>query len=308
MEMTQVPNSWELASLICKFLFYLGAAASLGSAVALCLYNDGRRATVQRLMFYQLIGGFIGFQAVLVNFLVQVGLVNNAGIGGAFDWFMAEILLDTPLGDLSFLRLAGFALVIANSVYFLRRLTRITTSPSLRFYRQAFTAVGLGFILLLVSFRHGGHVSVLATNVQLALAVHFTGFAIWIGCLYPLLVASTSEDISSLQITLRRFGDHALVFVGVLLVAGLWLAWNVLHSVADLIETPYGRALSFKLLLVAAIMGIAAVNKLKLVPALLENSGVRNFQKSLQLELGVAATLLMATAWMSTLVGPAMAH
>jgi putative copper resistance protein D len=308
MEITQVHNSWELASLVCKFLFYIGAAASLGSAVSLCLYHDGRRATVHRLMCYQLIGGLIGFQAVLINFLVQVGLANNSGLAGAFDWFMAEILLDTPLGDLSFLRLAGFALVIVNSVFFLRRLASLSTSPPLRFYRRAFTAVGIGFILLLVSFRLGGHVSVLSTNIQLALAVHFTCFAIWVGSLYPLWVASTAEDRGSLQITLRRFGDHALVFVGFLLMAGLWLILNLINSPLELIETGYGRALSIKLLLVVGILAIAAINKIKLVPVLLESGGVKNFQKSLRLEIAVAAALLLATAWLSTVVGPAMAH
>lgn len=308
MEITQVPNSWELASLVCKFLFYIGAAASLGSAVSLCLYHDGRRSSVHRLMLYQLIGGLIGFQAVLINFLVQIGLANNAGLAGAFDWFMAEILLDTPLGDQSFLRLAGFALVIANSVFFLRQLASLTTSPPLGFYRRAFTAVGIGFILLLLSFRLGGHVSVLSTNVQLALAVHFTCFAVWIGNLYPLWVASTAEDVGSLQLTLRRFGDHAAVFVGLLLIAGLWLTLNLVNTPLELIETGYGRALSIKLLLVAGILGIAAINKIRLVPALLEGGGVKNFQKSLQLEIAVAAALLLATAWLSTVVGPAMAH
>jgi len=308
MEITQVPNSWELASLVCKFLFYIGAAASLGSAVSLCLYNDGRRVTVHRLMRYQLIGGLIGFQAVLINFLVQVGLANNSGLAGAFDWFMAEILLDTPLGDLSFLRLAGFTLVVANSVFFLRRLTSLTTSPPLAFYRRAFTAVGIGFILLLVSFRLGGHVSVLPSQVQLALALHVSCFAIWIGNLYPLWVASTAEDLGSLQNTLRRFGDHAVFFVGLLLLAGIWLTLNLVNAPMELIATGYGRALSIKLLLVVALLGIAAINKLRLVPALLGNEGVGNFQKSLRLEMIAAAALLMATAWLSTVVGPAMAH
>ena len=308
MEMTQVPSSWELASLVCKFLFFLAAAASLGSAVSLCLYNDGRRATVQRLMLYQLIGGLIGFQAVLINFFVQVGQVNNSGIAGAFDWFMAEILLDTPLGDLSFLRLAGFTLVIANSVYFLRRISRLSSSPNLRFYRRAFTTVGLGFILLLISFRYGGHVSVLSTSLQFALAVHFTCFAIWIGNLYPLLVLASGDDIGGLQVTLRRFGDHAVIFVGLLLAAGILLAFNLVQSPAEFLNTAYGRALSLKLLLVVAILGIAALNKIKLVPVLLAEAGVQRFQKSLQIEIGVAAALLMATAWMSTIVGPTMAH
>lgn len=308
MDITQVPNSWELASLVCKFLFYIGAAASLGSAVSLCLYHDGRRATVHRLMLYQLIGGLIGFHAVLINFLVQVGLANNSGLAGAFDWFMAEILLDTPLGDLSFLRLAGFALVITNSVFFLRRLASLNTSPPLGFYRRAFTLVGIGFILLLISFRLGGHVSVLSTSVQLALAVHFTCFAIWIGNLYPLWVASAAEDRGSLQFTLRRFGDHAVFFVGLLLIAGLWLTLNLVNSPLELIETSYGRALSIKLLLVVGILGIAAINKIRLVPVLLERNGVGNFQKSLRLEIVVATALLLATAWLSTVVGPAMAH
>ena len=167
MEMTHVPNAWELASLACKFLFYLAASAPLGSAVSLCLYNDGTKQTVHRLMVYQLIGGLIGFQVVLLNFLVQVGLANGAGLSGAFDMFMAEILLDTPLGDLSLVRLAGFSLIIANSVFFLRRLSQLREAPPLRFYRRAFTAVGLGFILLLISFRFGGHVSVLSPMIQL---------------------------------------------------------------------------------------------------------------------------------------------
>ncbi len=308
MEMTHVPNAWELASLACKFLFYLAASASLGSGVCLCLYNDGSRKMVHKLMVYQLIGGLLGFQVVLINFLVQVGLANGAGLGGAFDMFMAEILLDTPLGDLSLVRLAGFSLIIANSVFFLWRLSQMREAPPLRFYRRAFTIVGLGFILLLISFRFGGHVSVLSPVLQLVLALHFTIFAVWIGALYPLFVLSCSSDIAGLQITLRRFGDHAMKFVSVLLIAGVVLTINLIHSPAELYETSYGRALSFKILLVLAILAIAALNNLKLVPALLETAAVRNFKNSLRLEIAVASALLLATAWLSTIVGPTMTH
>lgn len=308
MEMTHVPNAWELASLACKFLFYVGASASLGSGVSLCLYNDGSKQTVHKLMVYQLIGGLIGFHAVLINFFVQVGLANGSGLGGAFDMFMAEILLDTPLGDLSLVRLAGFSLIIANSVFFLWRLSQLREAPPLRFYRRAFTLIGLGFILLLISFRFGGHVSVLSPVLQLALALHFTIFAVWIGALYPLFVLSSSSDIAGLQITLRRFGDHAIKFVSALLIAGVLLTINLIHSPAELYETSYGRALSLKILLVLAILGIAAINNRKLVPALLQTSGVQKFKNSLRLEIVIASALLLATAWLSTIVGPMMAH
>ncbi|MCG8413959.1 MAG: CopD family protein [Pseudomonadales bacterium] len=304
MEMSTIPNAWETASLLCKFLFYLGAASSLGGALSLLLYGDGRRQSVQRILLYQLIGGLLGFQAVLLNFLVQVGQINNSGIAGAFDWGMAQILLDTPLGDLSLYRLAAFALIIATSAAMLRQSHLLSAPPQLNFYKRNLVFHCLSFGLLLFSFRYGGHVSVLALSVQVVLAVHFTAFAIWIGALYPLYEFSNSTDTDRLQIVLKQFGDHAVFFVGALLVAGVILTLNLIHSPAELLTSPYGRTLSIKLLLVAALLGIAAINKLRLVPQLLASKGLQGFRKSLRVEVGVASVLLLVTAYFSTVVDP----
>lgn len=307
MEMSTIPNAWELASLLCKFLFYIGAASSLGGGLALLLYGDGRRQSVQRILLFQLVGALLGFQAVLLNFLVQVGQINNSGITGAFDWGMAQILLDTPLADLSLYRLAAFALSIATSAVMLRQSHLLSTPPELGFYRRNLIFHGLGFALLLISFRYGGHVSVLGLPVQMALAIHFAGFAIWIGALYPLYELSNSDDLNRLQFILKRFGDHAIYFVGALLVAGLLLAINLVHSPGELISSAYGRTLSAKIILVAALLGIAALNKLRLVPQIQAAEGVQRFRKSVRLEVAVASGLLLVTAYFSTVVGP-MSH
>ena len=307
MPMSTIPSSWELVSVVCKFLIYAGAASSLGGAFSLFMYGDGRRFTVQRVLVYQLLGALLGLQAVIVSFLAQVGMINDDGFGGALDWTMAEILLDTPLGDLSLFRVLGFALLIASGAFFYFRTSQLKQAPGRFFYLNLLRVNALGFMLLLWAFRYGGHVSVLASPIQLALAVHFTVFALWIGALYPLLLIATNANMTELQLTLKRFGNHAIAIVAALLVAGVILLLNLIHSPAELINTPYGRALAFKLLLVTALLAIAALNKFKLVPQLLALGHSENFRRSVKFEIVVAGVLLLLTAYLSTVVGP-MSH
>lgn len=307
MEMSTVPGSWELASLVCKFLFYLGAASAFGGSLSLWFYGDGSRATVQRVLFYQLLTAFLGFQAVVINFLVQVGLINNSGIAGAFDWGMAEILLQTQLGDLSLYRLVGFTVMIGTSLFFFLSCRDLRSAPDSNFYRRNIFGNTVGFLLLALSFRFGGHVSVLHPAVQFVLVIHFAAFAYWIGALYPLYLVSASDNIENLKLALKKFGEHAMGVVLALVVAGVILAFNLLHSVMELIETPYGRTLFLKQLLVVALLAIAALNKLVLVPGLIAQGNAENFRKSVRVEVVVASLLLAVTAYLSTVVGP-MSH
>jgi putative copper resistance protein D len=92
----------------------------------------------------------------------------------------------------------------------------------------------------------------------------------------------------------------------VLLIAGGLLALNLVHSLTELISTAYGRALAFKLFLVLALLGIAALNKFKLVPALLLIRSSDKFRHSVRVEMLIASLLLLLTAYLSTVVGPMM--
>ncbi|MCY4263688.1 MAG: CopD family protein [Gammaproteobacteria bacterium] len=306
MEVSSIPGSWESASLLCKFLFYVAAASTFGGAVALYLYGDGHSRTVKRVLLYQLIGALLGFHAVLADFLVQVGQINNSGISGAFDLDMANMLLSFPLGDLSFYRLAAFALMMITSAFLLRKSYQRSTDSGISFYRFNFLFHGLGLGLILLSFRFGGHVSLLALPIQLVLVIHFTTVALWLGALYPLYELTNGTDIFSLQSMLQKFSNHAIIFVFMLLLAGIILAYNLIHSPAELLNSAYGRTLSVKLLLVFCLLSIAGLNKFHLVPHLMEKQkkGVEYFRRSLRLELTVASLLLLVTAYFSTVVGP----
>lgn len=307
MDMSPIPGSWEFASLVCKLLFYFAAASSLGGSFSLWLYSDGSRKTVTRVLQYQLLGGLLGFHGVIAYFLIQVGQINDSGPLGALDWSMAQILLDTSLGDLSLFRLVGFTFIAAAALLSLGQSRMLNNAPGSRFYQTNILGTTLGFLLLLYSFRFGGHVSVLGPPVQLSLIIHFVCFSLWIGALWPLHHISAVAQTSDLQLILKRFGDHAVFVVSALLIAGVLMLINLIQTPQELLQTNYGRSLLLKLLLVIALLAIAAINKLVLVPALAIDGSSDRFRKSVRIEMFVATLLLLVTAYLSTIVGP-MSH
>ena len=301
-----ITPSWELLSVLSKVFIYLGAASALGGAFCLLNYNDGKRATLRRVLGLHLAGALLGLQAVAAAFLAQVGTASGSGLSGAFDRDMAGLLLSTQLGDLSLFRAVGFAIWIGSGLFFYQTMVQQTRAPSRLFYQCLFAVNAFGFIFLLLSFRFGGHVSVQSLSVQFALAVHFTMFALWIGALYPLLTISRTEQVAELKVSLERFSKHAVLIVSLLLLSGLTMMLSLIHSMAELFTTAYGVALTLKILLVIGLLGIAAVNKLIIVPRLLLQADAAHFQRSVRVEIAVAVILLLLTAYLSTALGPAM--
>jgi len=159
--MSVIPTSWEIASLVCKLFLYFGAASIVGGSLCLWLYNDGSRRTVQSNIRYITLGAFIGFQGVLFNFLIQIGMVMGAGIPGIFDWGMASIFLDTQLGDTTFFRLAGFVLVFVAGLFYLQRIGNLDRPPTQAFYKLLNTINLFAFMLIIFGFRFSGHSSLL---------------------------------------------------------------------------------------------------------------------------------------------------
>ena len=301
-----ITPSWELLSVLSKVFIYLGAASALGGAFCLLNYNDGKRATLRRVLGLHLAGALLGLQAVAAAFLAQVGTASGSGLSGAFDRDMAGLLLSTQLGDLSLFRAVGFAIWIGSGLFFYQTMVQQTRAPRRLFYQRLFAVNAFGFIFLLLSFRFGGHVSAQSLSVQFALAVHFTMFALWIGALYPLLTISRTEQVAELKVSLERFSKHAVLIVSLLLLSGLTMMLSLIHSMAELFTTAYGVALTLKILLVIGLLGIAAVNKLIIVPRLLLQADAAHFQRSVRVEIAVAVILLLLTAYLSTALGPAM--
>jgi copper transport protein len=126
--------------------------------------------------------------------------------------------------------------------------------------------------------------------------LHGVGVAFWIGALTP-LVAMAWRPAGALLPVLNRFSRVAIPVVGALALTGLGLATVQLQSFRALIETRYGLILSIKLALVVVLLGLAALNRFRLTPALtLDLSNARPMVRSILAEcvLGVAILAVVA--------------
>jgi copper transport protein len=90
----------------------------------------------------------------------------------------------------------------------------------------------------------------------------------------------------------------------VLLLSGAYEAYLRIGTFAALVQSSYGRALLIKVTLVAATAGLGALNWRRLSIRASDAAGVRTLQRSVRLELAVAALVLLVTAVLMALPTP----
>jgi putative copper resistance protein D len=300
--MFSVPTSWELTSLVCKLLLYFGAASIAGGSLCLWLYNNGKRQFFEKVISYIMLGAFLGFLGTLVNYFVQVGLINARGLTGMFDWDMASLLLETQLGEVTYMRLTGFILAFISSLIFFRKAVRL---PQQSFYRLLLGVHGIAFLFVAFSFTKAGHVSVLTGIARTAVVFHLYAFSAWVGSLFPLLLLTNSTELNLLKKLMQQFGDNALGIIIILAGMGALMLLELLDNPAELYTTPYGWVFLLKLFLVLVTLSVAVINKLVLVPAIVNNASALRLRRSIRVEMVAITLVLIATSYLSTIVGPA---
>lgn len=83
------------------------------------------------------------------------------------------------------------------------------------------------------------------------------------------------------------------------------MLWELIASLQEFFSSAYGIALLLKFVLVLAILGVAAINRLVLVPRLIGEANADKLRHSIRQEMGLAIVILMTTSYLSTLIGPA---
>jgi copper transport protein len=149
-----------------------------------------------------------------------------------------------------------------------------------------------------VSLASSGHASTASPQwlTRPAVFLHGVGVAYWVGALLPLM-ALAQGPVQTLLAVLARFSRAAVPVVGVLVLTGLVLAIIQLESFHALVDTKYGLILSIKVTLVVVLLGFAALNRLRLTPAL--QSGSRNTRpllRSIGIECAVIVGILAVVA------------
>ncbi len=125
----------------------------------------------------------------------------------------------------------------------------------------------------------------------------------WIGGLALVLylewrwrLEKSGAQESLLPSLVPAFSPVAMACVATLAVTGSYTAWLHVDSFAALVSTTYGRTLSVKLLLVAGVLALGALNFRVLTPRLGEQSGNDAMRRTASVELLLAQVVLFATA------------
>jgi copper resistance protein D len=143
--------------------------------------------------------------------------------------------------------------------------------------------------------------------------LHLIAAAAWVGALLPLIVlfaAASAEDASLViaRTATARFSILGIVSVGTLPVTGIINTFYLAGSVPALLHTDYGRLLLVKIALFLAMVAIAAVNRLRLTPQLLQQSSIaasrdalRQLRRNAAIEALAGAAVIVIVAALGTM-------
>ncbi len=283
---------WDLAAVTSKSATYAAALVAAGGFAFLFRARDrlcpADQARARRWLSACTVVALI---ASVLRVALLAGSMGES-LASMFDTSLTGMVLDAGEGRATGLRIVGLALIAAG----------------LALNRRG-NALGIaGAIIAAVSFAFIGHAWGASPRMGgvVLLCMHLLGIAYWLGALVILWIAADDDDVLRFAALVHGFGTDATFVVATLALAGALLLLATLASLSDLWQTEYGRLALLKLGTVTVLMGVAAYNKLRLTPRLRagDTTARSSLQRTVQIELMLAATILMLTASLTTLVGP----
>ncbi len=276
-----MPDVWVFAAIATKFTLYLGILTASGTVFAQLMFQ------LDRLRNLAAAFAVVGLLAAALSFSLR-GANLTGDASGMTDPEMLGLLWDTAAGTALMYRAIGLGLLIAG--LFMGRLGQWVSV--------------FGGILAVWSFDHIGHVAGRETALlDIALTFHLMAVALWIGILTPLKRLASTVPTFDVAISVgHRFGIVAMVTVPALIVAGAYMSYALVGTIPLLFTTDYGQALLIKVLLVGALLGLAAVNKLRFIPRLRagDMTAAGHLAKSISVEWAVFIAILATTAVLTT--------
>lgn len=267
---------WGAAAIAAKFALYLGVLISAGTVFAALIFGIShlRRTAVS--------WAAVGLLAALAGFLLSAAALTGDA-SGMSDWSILSLLWSTPVGTALALRGVGLVLLILGSF----------------FGGTGLWVSAVGACLALWSFATVGHVPDRdAFWITGLLFLHLTAVSIWIGILHPLKRLCAIETAQAAAELGHRFGRVASVFVPVLLLAGIIMSVQLVGSWSALLGTDYGQVLAVKVLCVAMLLSLAALNKLRIVPHIRagQSGAVSQLSRAIGFEWAAMIAILLLTA------------
>lgn len=281
-----------------RALGYAAGLSAAGSALFLAAFGsrrfqasgaamDGAMRATRRL---GILAGVAALTMLALGIGARAGRLSGLGFGGMTDGVMIDVVLDGPVGTAAWMRLTGLAAIVAGLAW--RR-------------RPGLLVAVAGALALAASYTMAGHAT---TRPWLppVVALHVLAAAFWFGALAPLATATRTFVPADAAHLLEAFGRVAVGVVGMLVAAGAVTALALLGGPAGLFGTPYGWLLLGKLAAVAGLFGLAAMNKLALVPSLSRGDAAAagRLVRSIRLEAAAILIILAVTATLTSTASP----
>ena len=275
-------------SILVKAVAYATTVLAIGSVLILCLLR-GLSADGQKMLRRIAVASAIAaafFTALRLP--LQASFLMGGTFEGALDPMILSLVVEGPLGSSVAVRLAGLALIL----------------PVI--WRPHFAI--LGALLAAISFALRGHVLGGPHLILGAfLCLHILALSFWVGAFAPLARSARVDPPAQAGALAQEFGVLALWAVAGLGVAGMGLLVLLGATTPDLLSTDYGQFIAVKLALFTGLLGLAALNKLDLTPALLDAKpgAGQSLRRSIGLETALVAGILLTTATLTTVSSPA---
>lgn len=130
--------------------------------------------------------------------------------------------------------------------------------------------------------------------------LHVWGAGAWMGGLLVLMVLEgrhrRAGGGSVLPLLVPAFSRLAMLCVGLLVSTGILAAWVHLDAWGALVTTPYGRLLALKLVGVAGVLALGALNLRRWTPRLAGDEGQEGMRRTATWELALGGMVLLVTA------------
>jgi copper transport protein len=269
-----------------KFAFYIGLFGGLGGTFFLAWFAPGSRCVGRGAIAAAVLAGLgatpllIGLQGLDALALPLSSLTNGHA---------RETGLATSFGATAIV--AAFAF-FAGLLALASPMTSVARALSL----LGLVAAGLALAL-------SGHASSASPRwlMRPVVFLHVISVAFWFGALVPIAVAMLRG--TSPEGILARFSSMIPWAMMALIATGVLLAVVQVANVEALLRTAYGRILCAKLCLVGMLLSLAAWNRFRLTPAIVDGATQlrRTLARSIASEVALALIVLgLVAAWRFT--------
>ncbi len=300
----------NLPVIIVRFALYadLMVLAGMTAFSLYALSNEERNSAILPLMKPAAVLAIAGFLLSGLGILTLVASMTGSSIWAFDGETLWAIISESAIGTAWTVRMVALA-VAAVSAFAIKRF--------LAARHVLLVATSIAMATLLWNGHAGateglfGHAHRVSDIIHmLASAVWIGGIAAFAGILFRPLSEQRREDLSVAHRALEQFSQIGTFAVLAIVATGIFngIAIVGFPDVAQLPLSDYGKLLILKLLLFAAMLALASLNRWRLTPALNIAIGGGNpvaaicaLRRSLIAEGGAAFAILALVAWLGTL-------